>query len=311
MRYVRIVSTPQQWPARKVGDVQVWPIGLGALEFTFPHTTAGVLREPVPEAQSIRTIHAALDSGIRLIDTAINYSIDPHGMGANERLVAAALASWSGDRDSVLVTAKGGNRRDEAQLFVHDGTPANLRWSCETSLAALGVESIGLYILHAPDPNVPLAESMGALAELQAEGKIRHIGVSNMGRRQVAEARAVVNIVAVENQLSPLAHAALPLARECAEAGIAFLAWSPMGGPLGPGGLRARHPELARIADERGVSPQRVALAWDLAQSPNVIPIPSGLEPEHVRDNAAAVTLQLTPEELAAIAEAPVAPPAP
>jgi aryl-alcohol dehydrogenase-like predicted oxidoreductase len=271
------------------------------MELTFPHNATGVLREPVEESLAIRTVHAALDSGVRLIDTAINYSIDPDAMGANEKLVARALASWSGDVDSVLVVAKGGNRRTPDELFVHDGTPENLRWSCETSLAALGVESIGLYILHAPDPKVPLAESLGALGELQSEGKIRLIGASNLGRRQLAEARSVVSIAAVENQLSPFARAAIPLARECAENGIAFLAWSPMGGQLGPGGLRQRHPELARIADARGVSPQRVALAWDLAQSPNVIPIPSGVEPEHVKDNAAAATLRLSSDELAAI----------
>ncbi|MGD9792630.1 MAG: aldo/keto reductase [Acidimicrobiia bacterium] len=295
------MTAPEPWPARRVGDRTVHPIGFGAMELTFPHTKTGELRVPVERAQAIRTVHAALDAGIRLIDTAINYAIDADEMGANEALVAEALATWSGDSDDVLVVAKGGNRRDREQLFVHDGRPENLRWSCETSLAKLGVETIGLYILHALDPAVPLAESIGALADLQREGKISMIGVSNFGRRQLAEARTIATISAVENQLSPFARAATNLAHECATEAIAFLAWSPMGGPLGPGGLRQRHPVIARIADERGVSVQRVALAWDLAQSPNVIPIPSGNQPEFVADNAAAAELRLTDEEVAAI----------
>jgi aryl-alcohol dehydrogenase-like predicted oxidoreductase len=293
------------WPPRQIGDLALLPIGLGAMELTFPHGPTGVLREPVDNAEAVRTIHAALDAGARLIDTAINYAIHPDEMGCNEKLVATALAQWSGDADSVLVVAKGGNRRTEDQLFVHDGRPENLRWSCETSLRALGVEAIGLYILHAPDPSVPLAESVGALAELQSEGKIRMVGVSNFGRRQLAEARDIVDVAAVENQLSPLARAALPLARACAEDGIAFLAWSPLGGQMLAGGLRDRYAILGHIADARGVSPQRVALAWGLAQSPNVIPIPSAVQPETVVDNLAAVNLRLTPDELSAIDAAP------
>jgi diketogulonate reductase-like aldo/keto reductase len=132
------------------------------------------------------------------------------------------------------------------------------------------------------------------------------IGASNLGRRQLAEARTIVNVMAVENQLSPFARAALPLARECADNGTAFLAWSPLGGQMAAGGLRNRHPALAGVADARGVSPQRVALAWLLAQSPNVIPIPSAVEPEHVQDSQAAATLRLTPEELEAIDAEPV-----
>jgi aryl-alcohol dehydrogenase-like predicted oxidoreductase len=292
-----VTGSDEVWPARQVGDMSVWPIGLGAMELTFPHTPTGQLRTPVDPDHAVRVIHAALDAGIRLIDTAINYSIDPEGMGANEALVARALSTWSGDRDAVVITAKGGNRRAEDALWRHDATPENLRWSCETSAKALGVEAIGLYFLHAPDPHVPLSESIGALAELQSEGKIRQIGVSNLGRRQLAEARAIVDIVAVENQLSPFARAATALARDCAERSTAFLAWSPLGGQLGSGGLRQRHPGLARIADERGVSVQQVVLAWLLAQSPNVIPIPSAVEIEHVRDNAAAASLRLTPQE--------------
>jgi aryl-alcohol dehydrogenase-like predicted oxidoreductase len=288
-------------PERSIGGRHVWPIGLGAMEFTFRHDRLGNLLEPVAEDQAIRTLHAALDAGVRLIDTAINYSVDADKMGINEALVGKSLASWSGDRDSVLVVCKGGNRRSPTELWVHDGSPANLRWSCETSLRALGTEAAGLYILHAPDPKIPIAESVGALAELRDEGKIQMIGVSNMGRRQLAEARSVTEIAAVENQLSPFARGALGYARACADEGIAFLAWSPMGGPSGDTPLGERMASLGRIAAAHGVSAQQVALAWDLAQSPNVIPIPSSSVPDFARDNAGAAHLVLTDDELAEI----------
>jgi aryl-alcohol dehydrogenase-like predicted oxidoreductase len=295
------MADDETWPARMVAGHAVHPIGMGAMELTFPHTRTGAVLEPVDHDQALGALHAALDAGIRLIDTAINYTTDPDDMGRNERLVGEALATWSGDADDVLVVAKGGNRRVPGELFVTDGTPANLRWSCETSLRELGVEAIGLYLLHTPDPAVPLVESVGALAELRDEGKIRAVGVSNCGRRQLAEARTVVEIAAVENQLSPFERAALALARSCADDGVAFLAWSPLGGQVGDLGLRERHPVLARIADDRRVSPHRVALAWCLAQAPNIVPIPSAVRPAFVRDNAEAASLRLTPDELAAI----------
>jgi aryl-alcohol dehydrogenase-like predicted oxidoreductase len=185
--------------------------------------------------------------------------------------------------------------------FVHDGRRENLRWSCETSLRALGVESIGLYMLHAPDPNVPLAESVGALAELRAEGKIEMVGVSNLGRRHLAEAREIADVVAVENQLSPWSRAALPLVQLCTEQGIAFLAWSPLGGQLRAGRLAQTYPALAGIRDDHGVPPQQAALAWVLAQAPNVIPIPSARRPETIVDSLRAVDLRLSPPEIAAI----------
>jgi aryl-alcohol dehydrogenase-like predicted oxidoreductase len=289
------------WPARSIGKRTVWPIGLGSMELTFRHDRVGQLLDPIPEDQAIATLHAALDAGIRLIDTAINYSVDTDKMGLNEALVGKALASWSGDRDSVLVVCKGGNKRSPTELWVHDGSRANLRWSCETSLRALRIESAGLYILHAPDPKIPIAESVGALAELRDEGKIQMIGVSNMGRRQLAEARAVTEIAAVENQLSPFARGALSYAKACADEGIAFLAWSPMGGPASALPLGERMPSIGRIATTRGITAQQVALAWDLAQSPNVIPIPSSSVPEFAASNAAAADVVLTADELSAI----------
>lgn len=156
-------------------------------------------------------------------------------------------------------------------------------------------------MLHAPDPAVPLVESIGALADLRREGKVRQVGASNLGRRQLAQAWVIVDIVAVENNLSPARPAALPLARTCAEAKIAFLAWSPLGGQVGATTLGRTTPSLAAIARERSVSAHQVALAWGLAQASNVIPIPSARRPETILDSVRAWDLKLTAEELAAI----------
>ena len=268
---------------------------------TLPHPAPGVHEEPISGSQAIRTIHAALDAGVRVLDTAINYCMAAAEMGRNERLVAEALDTWSGDADDILVVCKGGNRRTDDKPYVHDGRPENLRWSCETSLRALGVESLGLYMLHAPDPAVPLEDSVGALADLRAEGKIQMVGVSNLGRRQLATARTIVDVEAVENNLAPARRGALPLAKVCEAEGIAFLAWAPLGGQVGATTLKSSQPAVSAIAATRGTSPHVVALAWCLAQAGNVIPIPSARRPETILDSVTAWDLTLSPEELASI----------
>ncbi len=286
---------------RRVGDRAVSPIGLGTMLMTLPHAPPGVHEEPIPEAQAIRTIHAALDAGVNLLDTAVNYVVAPELMGQNEALTAKALASWSGDRNDILVVAKGGCRRTVEEAAVRDNSRANLRWSCETSLKALGVERLGLYVLHAPDPNVPFDEAVATLMELKTEGKIGMIGLSNVGRGQVAQARAMTRIDAIEHELAPGRLAALPLARLCAAEGIAFLAYRPVGGQQGAPGFGQTHPALAKIAAARGVSPHQVALAWCLAQGSTVIPIPSARRPETILDSVQAADLTLSEAELALI----------
>jgi len=295
------MADPATARSRQIAGRTVSPIGLGTMLMTLPHPPPGVHEEPIEETQAIRTIHAALDAGVRLLDTAINYCMRESEMGRNERLVAKALASWSGDAEEVLVVCKGGNRRTDEKMFVHDASPRNLRWSCETTLKALGVERLGVYMLHAKDPATPLAESIGALADLQAAGKIEHVAVSNLGRRELAEARAIVPIVAVENRLGPGETAALKLAKFCEGEGIAFLAYKPIMGQVGAPQLAKSHPALGAVAAERGVSPQRVALAWCLAQAGNVIPIPSARRPETILDSVQAGGLHLTDTELARI----------
>ena len=275
---------------RKLGDQEVSAIGLGAM----PMSVDG---RP-PQAQGVRTIHAALDAGITLIDTADAYCVDADDVGHNERLVAEALATWSGDRGGVIVATKGGHTRGRDGSWGRNGHPEYLRSACDASLKALGTDRIDLYQFHRPDPAVPVEESVGALAELQQAGKIRMVGVSNFSIDQIQKAQSVAGIVSVQNEFSPAYRSSQSEIAYCEANGIAFLAWSPLGGMGAAASLAQRHPAFAAVADECRVSPQRVALAWELAQSPVVIPIPGSSRPETILDSLAAVDLQLTAEQL-------------
>jgi len=253
------------------------------------------------EAQGIRVLHAALDAGVTLVDTADVYCLDQHDIGHNERLIAAALASWSGARDGVTVATKGGVVRPGGR-WESDARPAQLRAACDRSLLALAIERIDLYQLHAPDPRVPFAESVGELARLREQGKVRWVGLSNVSVAQIREAQAIAPVTSVQNRLNPFFREALSggVVRYCAEQGIGFLAYSPTGG--GRLNLKlAGHPVLARISAARGVSAHAVVLAWVLAQSPGVIAIPSARTVEHARDSAGAASLELSADDLAAI----------
>jgi aryl-alcohol dehydrogenase-like predicted oxidoreductase len=254
-----------------------------------------------PEPQSLRVLAAVLDAGVTLIDTADAYCLDEGDVGHNERLIAAALRSWGGDRSRVIVATKGGVIRQGAR-WGQDGSPAHLRAACERSLRALGVERIDLYQLHAPDSRVPFTESVGALAELRRQGKVRWIGLSNVSVDQIREAAAVTPIASVQNRLNPFFREALTegVVRHCAEQGIGFLAYSPTGG----GRLNLKlptHPVVARLAERLGASPHAVALAWVLSQSPTVIAIPSARSTEHALDSVSAAELTLSPDDLSAI----------
>jgi aryl-alcohol dehydrogenase-like predicted oxidoreductase len=276
---------------RQIAGTTVSAIGLGAM----PLSVEG---RP-PEEQGIRTIHAALDAGVTLIDTADAYCLDAADTGHNERLVAKALATWGGDADSVLVATKGGHHRTADGSWRLDGSPQHLERACEASLRALGVEAIGLYQYHRPDPDVPYAESMGKLADLRAAGKIRLVGTSNNGVEQIREAMSIVPLASVQNQFSPRFRSSEDELRLCDELGIAFLPWSPLGGMGGAAHLGERFAPFAEVAGGRGVSPQQVALAWEMARSPVVIPIPGASRPETILDSIGATELELSPDELA------------
>ncbi|WP_049571001.1 aldo/keto reductase [Nonomuraea sp. SBT364] len=277
---------------RVIGDVRVGAVGLGAM----PLSIEG---RPDPE-RAAATVRAALDAGVTLIDTADSYHWHAGEEGHNELLVARALRG----RDGVLVATKGGRGRPGDGSWTVNGDPRRLRAACEASLSRLGTEAIGLYQLHKPDPAVPYAESVGVLRELHDEGKIRMIGVSNVDREQILQARRELGerLVSVQNRFSPAVRDSEPELRLCDSLGLAFLPWSPLGGisrsaleTSAPAGGTAFH----EIARERGVSPQRVCLAWLLALGPRVIPIPGATRPASITDSAAAAGLTLTPGELA------------
>lgn len=256
------------------------------------------------EEQGIRVIHAALDAGVTLIDTADVYCMDDHDVGHNERLIARALKTWSGDRSRVIVATKGGMTRPQGRWEMN-GTPAHLKSACERSLRALGVDQIDLYQLHVPDPRVSLADSVGALADLQREGKVRWVGLSNVSVEEIGEAERIVPITAVQNRLNPFFREALAegVVEYCTDRQIGFLAYSPTGGGRLNRKLPA-HRVLQPMAARLGVTPHALTLAWVLARSPAVIVIPSARTVEHALDSISAAELSLSEADLAAITAA-------
>ncbi|HYN94022.1 MAG TPA: aldo/keto reductase [Pilimelia sp.] len=280
---------------RTIGAATVSAVGLGGMPMSI---------EGRPDRErSVRTIHAALDAGVTLIDTADAYHLYADDVGHNESLIAAALASYGGDTSGVLVATKGGHLRPGDGSWTIDGSARHLRAACDASLGRLGVDAIGLYQHHRPDPRVPYAESIGAVRDLLDAGKIRLAGISNANPAQIREAREILGdrLVSVQNQFSPAFRSSEPELALCDELGLAFLPWSPLGGIGRAGDLGGRFAPFARVAEDRGVSPQRVCLAWLLAKSPVVVPIPGASRPETIQDSAAAADLELTPEELAAL----------
>jgi aryl-alcohol dehydrogenase-like predicted oxidoreductase len=279
---------------RRLADADVFPIGLGAMQMS--------VEDRPDEAQSIRTIHAALDAGVNLIDTADAYALGEEDVGHNERLIAKALR---GRRDGVIVATKGGHTRTGTEWTL-DGSRAHLRAACEASLRALETDRIDLYQFHRPDPEVLYGEAIAAIKELQDEGKVRWIGISNADPAQIAEARSIADVVAVQNELSLEFTSPIPKGevRACEEHGMAFLPWSPLGGAKRSARAAAGHDPVAAAAEARGVSPQRVALAWLLALSPSIVPIPGARRTETILDSIAAADLELAPEEVQAISAA-------
>jgi aryl-alcohol dehydrogenase-like predicted oxidoreductase len=241
---------------------------------------------------------AALEAGVTLFDTADVYNPPGKGAGHSERLVRRALASWAGDQDAIVIATKGGKYWDAAGEVVVDGRPSYLRQACEASLCRLGTESLSLYFLHEPDPQVPFEESVGALGDLQQEGKIRLVGVSNVSLEQLETACRVVPVVAVQNRYSPVYGESAPQLGRCTALGIAFLPWAPLGGLKDPASSGTIGRRFSALAEEREVSVYRLAIAWAPAQSPVVVPIPRASRPESVLDDVEAPTLELGPDEL-------------
>lgn len=278
---------------RRIGSATISAIGLGGMPLS--------IEGRPDEERAVATVHAAIDAGISFIDTAMSYCLNSSETGHNESLIARALASYGGDTSDVLVGTKGGAARGADGAWSFNGDPATLREACEDSLKRLGGDSIGLYQLHVPDPNVPYADSVGALRDLYDAGKIRAVGISNVNSDQLREAHGILGerLVSVQNNFSPAVRDSEPQMRLCTELGIAFLPYSPLGGISRAGGLGSSHSAFARIAMEHDASPQQVCLAWELAKSPIVVPIPGASRPTTIRDSAAAADLKLTEAEFA------------
>jgi aryl-alcohol dehydrogenase-like predicted oxidoreductase len=276
-----------------VGTVPVGAVGLGAMPLSTKPD------RPSPE-EAATVVHAALDAGVTLIDTADAYAHDEAEFGHNEELVARALATYGGDTSQVLVATKGGHTRQGSDWAL-DGTPSYLRRACEGSLRRLGVEAIDLYQLHRPDPATPWEESMGALRSLYDDGLIRMVGISNAGIAQIDAAREIVGpaLVSVQNEFSPAHRSSADELGHCASVGLAFLPWSPFGGITSAKDLGSTAGAFAEVAAELGVSVYQVTVAWHLAQADVVLPIPGASRPQSIQDSAAGADLKLSPDQLA------------
>lgn len=277
---------------RRIGEVEVSAIGLGGMPMS--------IEGRPDESRSLATLHAALDAGVTLIDTADAYHRDAGEVGHNESLIAKALSTHERGGD-VLVATKGGHLRPGDGSWTLDGRPEYLKRACEASLRRLGVEAIGLYQFHRPDPRVPYAESVGAIRDLLDEGKIRMAGISNANPEQIRQAQEILGgrLVSVQNQFSPAFRSSEPELELCDELGVAFLPWSPFGGISKAGELGSTYAPFARVAQEHGVSAHQVCLARMLAKSPVVVPIPGASRPESVQDSVRAAGLELSAEEIA------------
>jgi pyridoxine 4-dehydrogenase len=264
-----------------LGDLTVNRMAFGAMRLTGP----GVIGEPADPANSLAVLRRAVELGVNFIDTAASYG--PH---ISERQIAEAFHPYP---DDLVIATKGGLVHERQGEWLRDGRPETLRSSCEGSLQRLRVDRIDVYQLHAVDPSVPIEESVGALADLQREGKIRHIGLSNVDARQLAQARQVATIVSVQNRYNLVDRHSEGVLEVCEREGIPFLPWFPLGfGDLTRGGGR-----LADIASVRGATQAQIALAWLLRRSPAMLPIPGTSSLEHLEENVAAASLELTDAE--------------
>lgn len=281
-------------PHRRLGDTAVSAIGLGALPFSTPAAGA------VDQERAFATIFAAVDAGVTLIDTADAYAPRSSEVGYNERLVAAALAEH-GDASHVVVATKGGATRSGEQDWGLDGRPDHLAAAARASAARLGRDAIDLYYIHRPDPEVPWADTVGALRDLIDDGIIQRAGLSNVNGAQITRAAEILgpDLVAVQNEFSPAHPGAVDEIELTKRLGVAFLPYSPLGGVPDAARLGTAHVSFQRVAEAHGVTAQQVCLAWQLAFAPHIIPIPGASRPTSIRSSAQAATLVLGPGEAA------------
>src|SRR6266542_3353692 len=263
------------------GEVVVNRLGFGAMRITGP----GIWGEPDDRPEAVRVLRRAVELGVNFIDTAHSY-----GPEVSERLIAEALHPYP---DGLVIATKSGLQRRGPGIWIPDGRPATIRRDCERSLTLLRSETIDLYQLHTVDRRVPIEESLGTMVELQGEGKVRMIGVSNVSAGQLRQAQAVTGIVSVQNRYDLGSRGSDDVLAACQREGIAFLPWRPLGG-----GALTRTRQLERLAAAHEASGGQVAIAWLLARSPVMLPIPGTSSVAHLEENVAAAALRLSPEEL-------------
>jgi aryl-alcohol dehydrogenase-like predicted oxidoreductase len=264
------------------GDLTVNRLGFGAMRITGP----GVWGDPPDPDRARQALRRAVELDVNFIDTA-----DSYGPEVSERLIAETLYPYP---EELVIATKGGLVRPGPGRWVPDGRPEHLRQACEGSLRRLRLDRIDLYQFHRPDPKVPIAESIGALAKLKDEGKIRHIGVSNVTEDQLREAKRVTAVVSVQNRYNVVDRSAEPILDLCDQQMLLFLPWAPI---EDVGAI----PAVLAAARRHQVSARQVALAWLLTRSPQVLPIPGSGNPDHVEQNLAAASIELTSAELRAI----------
>jgi pyridoxine 4-dehydrogenase len=265
------------------GDLTVNRMGFGAMRIT----GRGIWGEPPNRDQALATLRRVVELGVNFIDTA-----DSYGPSVSEELIAEALYPYP---DDLVIATKAGQDRPGPNRWEPDGHPEHLREACEGSLRRLRLEQIPLFQLHRVDPAVPLADSMGALAELKAEGKIRHIGVCNVTEDQYREAQRIVPVVSIQNRFNVNDRHSEPLIDLCEQEDMVFLPWAPIQ-------ETERRVAVAAAAERRGVTERQLALAWLLELSPAMLPIPGTGSPEHAEENIAAAAINdLTRDEMEAI----------
>ena len=270
------------------GDLEVRRLGFGAMRITGD----GIWGPPEDPEAARQLLRRVVECGVNLIDTA-----DSYGPEVSENLIAEALHPYP---DGLVIATKGGLRRTGPGQWPRDARPERLKECCEASLRRLKLDRIDLYQLHSPDPQVPYEDSVGALKELQDEGKIRHVGVSNVSVDELEQARGIVEVVTVQNRYNLEDRDSEDVLDACEEANIGFIPWF----PLAVGRLAKSGGPLDRIAGERDATPAQIALAWLLARSPVMLPIPGTSQVEHFEENLAAADIDLSPEQVAEIGSA-------
>jgi aryl-alcohol dehydrogenase-like predicted oxidoreductase len=270
------------------GDIDVHRLGFGAMRIT----GQGIWGPPPDREVAKDVLRRVLELGIDLIDTADSYG--PH---VSEELIAEALHPYP---DGLTIATKGGLERTGPGQWPRNGRPEHLKAACDGSLRRLRVDRIDVYQLHSPDPQVPYAESVGALKELQQAGKIHHIGVSNVSVAQLEQARSIVDVVSVQNRFNLVDRSSQDVLEICERDGLGFLPWFPLaaGNLADPGGI------VARIADAHDATPGQVALAWLLQRSPVMLPIPGTGSVAHLEENVAAAALVLDAEQVEQLEDA-------